>query len=301
MSRLATILCLALASGHTAAAFSQPATSSAVPIIRGDWTADTRATWRGDDGEARVQMNLRSTAGDNRWGFGVRPSELDGLPAAAMSGGATNVQFSWTREAGVFRFSGSFDAGRGAGTCTFTSSAAFVSGMAGLGYRSLSADDVLRLALHDVTHAFVRGLGQAGYGSLLLDDLVRMKIHQVTPEGIGELAALGYTHVPADDLIRLSIHGATPAEIGALQALGFRGMAVEDLIRFRIHKVTPEFVVSMREVGYVAVSEEQLIRLRIHNVDAQFVRDGRADGYALQSPADAIELAIHGPRLRRRR
>ncbi len=119
----------------------------------------TRATpGERDDGEVRVQMNLRTDAGDSRWGFGVRLSELTGLPPAALSSTATNLQFSWTREAGTFRFSGSFDEGRGSGTYTFTTNPAFVSGMQSAGYRTLSTDDIVRLALHDVTQGFVRGL-----------------------------------------------------------------------------------------------------------------------------------------------
>jgi hypothetical protein len=38
----------------------------------GDWTADTRNGWRDDDRTPRVQLNLRTAAGNDRWGFGVR-------------------------------------------------------------------------------------------------------------------------------------------------------------------------------------------------------------------------------------
>lgn len=32
------------------------------PAYRGEWTADTRNTWRDDDGEPRVQFSLRTNA-----------------------------------------------------------------------------------------------------------------------------------------------------------------------------------------------------------------------------------------------
>jgi hypothetical protein len=73
-----------------------------------------------------VQFNLRTAAGDSRWGFGVRIRDLDGLPSAAISNVANDVQFTWTREAGTFRFGGSFDQGRGSGTYAFTPDPAFV-------------------------------------------------------------------------------------------------------------------------------------------------------------------------------
>ena len=270
-------------------------------VYRGDWSADSRNTWRDDDGEPRVQFNLRSNAGDNRWGFGVRLRDLAGLPSSALSNTADNIQFTWTREAGTFRFSGSFDQGRGNGTYTFAPDQAFISNMGAAGYRNLSTDDIVRLAVIDVTVAHVRGLAQAGYANLPIDDAVRTRIHRVTPELVRDLAGVGYTRVAVDDLVRRAIHGATPANIKALQAAGIRGQSVEDLIRLRIHKVTPEYIKAMRDVGFVTVSEEQLVRMRIHKVDAQFVRDARADGLAVQTPSDAVDLAIHGPRWRKRR
>src|SRR5687768_11759642 len=183
---------------------------------RGEWTADTRNTWTDNDGEPRVQFNLRTSAGDSRWGFGVRLRELAGLPPAAVANMANDVQFSWTREAGTFRFIGSFDSGRGSGTYTFTPDQAFVTNMGNAGYRNLSSDDVVRMAMIDVTVGHVRGLAQAGYPNLSLDDIVRTRIHRVTQQFIGDLAGVGYKGIPVEDLIRMSIHGATAANIKAL-------------------------------------------------------------------------------------
>lgn len=270
-------------------------------VYRGDWSADTRNTWRDEDGEPRVQINLRSNAGDNRWGFGVKLRDLAGLPASALANVANNIQFAWTREAGVFRFNGSFDQGRGTGTYAFTADPTFITNMAAAGYRTLSTDDIVRLAVIDVTVAHVRGLAQAGYANLSLDDVVRTRIHRVTPEFVRDLAGVGYKSVAVDDLVRMGIHGATPANIKALQAAGIRGQSVEELIKFRIHKVTPDYIKGMRDVGFVTVSDEQLVRMKIHKVDAQFIRDARADGLAVQTPSDAVDLAIHGPRWRKRR
>lgn len=295
---------------------------------RGDWTADTRNTWRENDGEPRVQFNLRTTAGDSRMGFGVRLRDLAGLSSAAANT-ASDVQFSWTREAGTFRFTGSFDNGRGRGTYTFTPDQTFIANMASIGYKNLSTDDVLHLAVIDVTVAHVRGLAEAGYANLPLDDVIATRIHRVTPEFIRDLATLGYMNIDIDDLVAMSIHGATPENIRALQAegirgidvdeliafrihkvtpdfikamdaLGFRGMDLDDLVAFRIHGVTPEFIKSIRDAGFQSISEDQLIAFRIHKVDAQFIRDARADGYAIQTPDDAVDLAIHGLRWKRR-
>ena len=186
----------------------QPAT------YRGDWTADTRNTWRDDDGEPRVQINLRSSAGDSRWGFGVRLRDLAGLPASALARCCQQRPVHWTREAGTFRFSGSFDQGRGSGTYTFTPDPAFVTNMGAAGYRNLSTDDIVRLAVIDVTVAHVRGLAQAGYANLSLDDLVRTRIHRVTPEFVRDLAGVGYKNVAGR---RPGAHGHSRRDAGEHQ------------------------------------------------------------------------------------
>lgn len=73
--------------------------------------------------------------------------------------------------------------------------------MAAAGYRNRSTDDIVRLAVIDVTVAHVRGLAQAGYASLALDDVVRTRIHRVTPEFVRDLAAVGYQGVAVEDLV----------------------------------------------------------------------------------------------------
>lgn len=306
-------------------------TAQASPAaFRGEWSADTRNTWRDNDEEPRVQFNLRTNAGDSRWGFGVRLRELAGLPASALSGVANDIQFTWTREAGAFRFTGSFDDGRGNGTYAFSPNQAFVTNMGSLGYRNLTSDDLVRLAVIDVTTAHVRGLGQAGYATLPLDDLIKTRIHRVTPEFVRDLAGVGYKNVAIEDLVRMAIHGATPANIKALQDAGIRGQSVDDVIRLRIHKVTPEFIRALGQRGYRGVPAEDLVRMRIHKVTPEeidalktlgfsglsidqlvkfrihkvtpaFIRHAREDGLTVRTPGEAVDLAIHGPRWRKRR
>src|SRR5687768_9064526 len=260
---------------------------------RGEWTADTRNTWTDNDGEPRIQFNLRTAAGDSRWGFGVRLRELSGLPTAAVANMANDVQFTWTREAGMFRFTGSFDMGRGSGTYTFTPDQSFINAMNGLGYRNLSNDDLVRLAMIDVTTAHVRGLNQAGYTNLPLDDIVRTRIHRVTPQFIQDLAGVGYKNIAVEDLVRMSIHGATAANIKALQDAGIRGQSVEDVIRFRIHKVTPEFIRAMEQRGYRNVPAEDLVRMRIHKVTPEFVSALESRGYKNIPSEDLVKMRIH--------
>ena len=103
---------------------SQPAAGAAW-TESGDWTADTRNGWRDDDRTPRLQLNLRTADGADRWGFGVRVTDLQGLPDAALDGSAADVRFTLAREAGSFAFTGSFTEHRGAGRFTFTPNPAY--------------------------------------------------------------------------------------------------------------------------------------------------------------------------------
>lgn len=296
----------------------------------GTWTADGRSNWRDDDGRPRLQLNLRSGDGSDRWGFGVRVAELQGLPPAARDGSAANVEFRLVREAGTVTFSGSFDDGRGAGRYAFAPSATYTAAMRNLGYPDVAGGRLMRLALLDVTTAFVRELRQAGQTSLPIDDLVRfrihgvtgavaqgfqqagltgltpdalvrLRIHKVTPEFIQGLKTRHYTGLDADDLTRMRIHGVTLEEIDALVAAGMRGVPADDLVKFRIHKVTPAFIREMRAVGFATADEDDFVRMRIHKVSAEFVRTARADGLEVLNADDAVDLAIHGRRFVRAR
>nr|MBA3270240.1 hypothetical protein [Acidobacteriota bacterium] len=250
-----------------AAATSQ---SDASPVTaRGDWTADAR-NWGSSDEGPRLQLNLRSIEGFNNWGFGVLLSELEGLPPAAHTGAVNDARFSWAKEAGMFRFQGTFDNGRGSGSFTFSANASYVSGMALLGYRSLSTDTLLRLAVLDVTHAYVRSLGDAGHKSIDLDELVRMRIHRVSAEFIRDFATLGRRGLTTSELIKLRIHGATPEFERAMQAAGFKGLTTDELVKFRIHGVTPDFVTRMAALGYRDLDREHLVKFRIHKVTPEF-------------------------------
>jgi hypothetical protein len=297
--------------------------------VSGSWTAKTHPEWKGDDVVPRVQLSLRTVEDRDHWGFGVPIAELTDLPGAAREGVVRDARFTLTREAGTFRFTGSFDGGQGAGTFVFSPGGGYVSAMAQFGYRNLSTEQLMRLAVLDVTSAFtrdlrdagqanlalddltrmkihgvtgavVRGFGAAGIGALAPDDLVRLRIHGVTTEFIAGLKARHYTGLTADDYTRMRIHGVTLDEIDALGAAGVRGLSADDLVRFRIHKVRPEFIREMRALGFANADEDDFVKMRIHKVDAAFVREARADGLQVTTVDDAVDLAIHGRRWRKR-
>ena len=101
--------------------------------------------------------------------------------------------------------------------------------------RQLSADDALRLAIHDVSRDFIASIEQAGYKGVDVEDLVKMRIHGVSPQFIRELKELGYGSVPADRLVQFRIHGVDAQFIREVQKAGMKDMSPQDLVDSSIH------------------------------------------------------------------
>src|SRR5215510_5723146 len=98
---------------------------TANPSVEGTWSTDANNYWNRRNDERWISIELQR---------GDRNTSGIGLPER-------EVPMIGDRAAGDFRF---------------VTNADYVSGMAGLGYRGLSTDDVWRSALHDVSRAFAQ-------------------------------------------------------------------------------------------------------------------------------------------------
>ena len=291
---------------------SQPAAGAAW-TQPGDWTADTRNGWRDDDRTPRLQLNLRAADGADRWGFGVRVTDLQGLPDAALDGSAADVRFTLAREAGSFAFTGSFAEHRGAGRFTFTPNPAYTKAMAALGYPSLSREDVVRLAVLDVStglrerhpqrrpdgarhrradplphprrdrrqHPRARGPGLQGprRGD------ARQDAHPRRHPGAGSASCAppAWTADDPEDVIRLRIHNVTPEFIAGLKTRNYTGLLADDYVKMRIHGVSladREVKIARTEDARLAAAGwgDELVKFSPRTA-RQFIRDMRAVGF----------------------
>ncbi len=144
-------------------------TVTAIPAhaqsITGTWIGEFQDhRWGGGVSET-LWMTLRANTREERHGFSftLKLKELDGLGISKGHNGKSRVTFDMNREAGNFGFEGQFVDDAGSGTFTFSTSAAYVSKMGRLGYRSLDDSKLLMLAIHDVTTSFVEELGELGF------------------------------------------------------------------------------------------------------------------------------------------
>ena len=246
------------------------AVAQAPAAVQGRWTSDSHDYWTRNSTERWVSIQLER--GDERSGLGVPERDV---PALTDERGSGPVHFTVRRDAGTFQFDGQVSSGRGSGGFTFAPDAAYISGMAQLGYR-LGDDDLWRFAIHDITREYVQGLQREGVRNAAASDLVKMRIHGVDPAYVASYRTAGY-QLGVDDLVKTRIHGATPAFAQEVKKEGLGTPDVDDLVKMRIHGVTPEFIREMRDLGYKDLSIDRLVQMRIHGVTPEFVREiGRA-------------------------
>jgi predicted metallopeptidase len=262
------------------------------PNLDGTWRARMHDTWTRGDGQQWVNLQL-DRDGRHNFGISVPVSDLAGLGPSISRLTGRNVRFTVRRDAGALEFEGNFDDGRGSGTWRFAADSGYVAAMRKT-YGELSGEQVLKLAIHDVSRSFVSELQGQGYANLSLDDLTKMRIHGVTPAFIQEVKAAGYDKLPVEDLIRMRIHGVTPEFIREFRDLGYRNLDIEELVKLRIHGVSPSFIRELRDLGYKDLPTREVVKMRIHGVTVQFIKELRELGYANVPVEDLVKLRIHG-------
>jgi hypothetical protein len=268
-------------------AASTPA-SLAAPPHSIDFTLRSRA---GEKAELRASFRNSAPRGDHDWSTDLPLSALIGLDPPELDGSVTRpIRFAVVREAGRLDCAGSGGFGRGAGSCTFTESAAFSQLLVARGIgrptrdqafalmaidahaelvEALSAaripppsiDNLIALSALGVDGTYVRALAQAGYRPSDPDSLIQFKALGVSAEWIGGLARLGYASLPADELVQLRALGVGAEYITSFERLGYRQLPAETLVQMKALGVTPEFARAAQQAGALP-SPQQLIELR---------------------------------------
>ncbi len=170
-------------------------------------------------------------------------------------------------------------------------STSFIRSMQAEGYK-VSLEKYLTMRIFDITPEYIREMRSLGFKDISADELVSTRIHKVTPEYVRETRAAGW-NLSLSQLQSSRIHGATPELMEEMRKLGYGGLDHDELVSFRIHKVTPEFITELRKLGYTNLTAQQLITMRIHRVTPEFIRDIESAGYKNVPVEKLVAMRIH--------
>lgn len=148
----------------------------------------------------------------------------------------------------------------------------YIGEMRSLGYKDITARELINSRIHGVTPDYIRKMRAAGWGDLSLQELQNSRIHGATPEFAAEMKTLGYGNLDHQDLINFRIHGVSAEFIRDLRELGYDNVRADDLVAMRIHGVSAKFIRELADAGYKNIPVRKLIDMRIHNIDVKFIK-----------------------------
>ena len=221
--------------------------------VHGTWEIRNPAQPNGADGlhallPPKMQFAIRTGGrgnSSNSYTQDQIPIVFRGLTSALVdSPTRTTVHFEVTGDAGTFVCEGTVQAGYGTGTFTFHPDSRFVAQMESYGYRNLRDDQILAMAMVDMSANFPRELRDAG------------------------LAVPEFNH-----LIGMWALGVTSDYVREIQQAGFMPTAT-DLTGMRALNVTAEFARDVRQL-YPNVSLHDLVGMRALGVTVEFAREVR--------------------------
>jgi hypothetical protein len=269
-----------------------PLATAAGKTITGSWTVT--APEKPDD---RLELSMRFGRHENS-GNRLTIGDFSGLSAAQMrSATQVDVAFELRREAGTVAYQGLFKAGNGAGTFTFSPNEDYLGTLRKLGVEFEDhGNDVdqqlLTLALFDVSSSFVRSMQDIGY-KVSAEKYISFRIFSVDPAYVRDMASVGFDHLPADKLIETRIHGATPDYIRQMRKSG-DDVPLDKYIESRIFQITPEFAAEMSRAGYPNLDRDELVQFKIQGVTPEFISELKSLGYTKIPAEKLVEMRIHG-------
>lgn len=172
------------------------------------------------------------------------------------------------------------------------STGSYLGELESLGYKDMSADQVIALKIQGVTPQYIRDMRAAGLKPGL-DDLVAMKIQGVTPEYVREIHAKGL-QPSSQELIAMRIQRVTPAYLDKFKSQGLNHVSIDELIALRVQNVDPAEIAEYKQLGISGVSLNNLIALHVQNVKPAYIRAMQAAGFSSSKADDYIAAKAVG-------
>ena len=207
--------------------------ADAAEPLKGTWSLNN---WVPGDS---VHLKLRFSKASTRWEWGNdQPlADLQSLTAEQLHSPHSSVAFTLRRDAGTFSFAGSLTLGIGGGEYQFIPDPTYATKLGVLGYEAIEDNELLNMALRDVSLAFASEVKFSGLKDVKLSDLLRLKDHGIDGEFVRALKSAGVPVLSADDIIKLHDHGVKPEYVARIQSAGYPDLTVDQIIQLHDHGV----------------------------------------------------------------
>ena len=207
--------------------------ADAAEPLKGTWSLNN---WVPGDS---VHLKLRFSKASTRWEWGNdQPlADLQSLTAEQLHSPHSSVAFTLRRDAGTFSFAGSLTLGIGGGEYQFIPDPTYARKLGVLGYETIGDDELLGMALRDVSLAFASEVKFSGLKDVKLSDLLRLKDHGIDGEFVRALKSTGVPVLSAEDIIKLHDHGVKPEYVTRIQSAGYPDLTVDQIIQLHDHGV----------------------------------------------------------------
>ena len=160
------------------------------------------------DGRLRLELQWSD---HTQWRREVSLRDLTGMPANALtSTSSLPVSLQIAREPGDFTLTGHVSASGGNGTFRFIPHHAFDAALRSLIINAPTAvrdHDLKNMAFGDVSSASIREFAALGLDSLSYENIVDLAVHQVHPDFVRSLIADGNHHLTVEQIIDYKMSG----------------------------------------------------------------------------------------------
>jgi hypothetical protein len=265
-------------------------TTTSAPTTEPRYFDAVAGTWDGMFRPSIVHINVRVDRERSFTNY-LRTYSIDELSGLRREKRA--VGFELRRSAGTFRFDGTANDLRAAGTFEFVPNAAFRKTAERIGLKKITRHQQLSFALNDVSIDELRYMKRVVDGRWTSAELARLFDRGVTPEYVRDLAGVGFSKLRPDLLIRSRERGVNADYVRGLRAAGLR-LSMEDYIKAHDEGVSLEFINDMKSIGLTNLTLAEYVTLVEHDVTADYAASIYEAGYSNCDLEDLIRMRDYG-------
>lgn len=167
---------------------------------------------------------------------------------------------------------------RSSGARPIGSSGSFIDALAAAGYRNLTAEQLIALKIHDVDLEALGALRRLGLDPSP-EELIDLAVAEVTPEFVEETRAHGWAPLSIGDLVAMRHMDVNPSDAERFTALGLSEPSPDQMIAFAALDIDEDYIRELAEAGIREPDPDAYIDAAALGVTPAFIAEARSRGF----------------------